>query len=188
MEKSYYTKSFLPINQEEAFNLTPRAIQPFVAPLSISLVSALPLDDPLKLDLLGSPSLDSPLKLRPSQNYMLSRICVTFEECCDSQNFEGLGEQSLLQVYIEYKALKAKLQNLFNLEQQMVRVLEFVAKKESLHCPHGFTALQVLLGNNRGFRRQRQQNEQEPNDADADTNADAHAENCSNQTNKANLI
>ncbi|WZY78496.1 hypothetical protein YC2023_024880 [Brassica napus] len=105
---------------------------------------------------------------------MLSRICVTFEECCDSQNFEGLSSK--------WSELKQALCFL------IVKVLEFVAKKESLHCPHGFTALQVLLGNNRGFRRQRQQNEQEPNDADADTNADAHAENCSNQTNKANLI
>ncbi|KAG2278299.1 hypothetical protein Bca4012_041383 [Brassica carinata] len=29
----------------------------------------------------------------------------------------------------------------------IVKVLEFVAKKESLQLPHGFTALQVLLGN-----------------------------------------
>lgn len=70
----------------------------------------------------------------------------------------------------------------------IVKVLEFVAKKESLQLPHGFTALQVFLGNNRGFRRQRQQNEQEPNDADADTNADADAKNYGNQTNRTNLI
>ncbi|CAN6871062.1 unnamed protein product, partial [Brassica oleracea] len=113
----------------------------------------LPLDNPLKLDLSGSPSLDNPLKLIPSPNYWLSRICVTFKECCYSHNSEGCV-RCLQQVDIEYKSLKAKLQDLFNLEQQIVqvtealcfqivKVLDFVAKKESLQLPHGFTALQV---------------------------------------------
>ncbi|KAL0708523.1 hypothetical protein Bca4012_074949 [Brassica carinata] len=128
-------------------------------PLSISLVSALPLDEPLKLDLSGSPSLDNPLKFRLSQNYWLSRICVIFKECCYSHKGKLISDlmcvRCLQQVDIEYKSLKAKLQDLFNLEQQIVqvtealcfqivKVLEFVAKKESLQLPHGFTALQLL--------------------------------------------
>ncbi|CAN7044053.1 unnamed protein product [Brassica rapa subsp. trilocularis] len=57
---------------------------------------------------------------------MLSRICVTFEECCDSQNFEGCV-RCLQQVYIEYKALKAKLQNLFNVSDKSFMIsFEFI--------------------------------------------------------------
>ncbi|ANM68969.1 histidine-containing phosphotransmitter 3 [Arabidopsis thaliana] len=47
-------------------------------------------------------------------------LCVTLKECCDSQNYEGCV-RCLQQVDIEYKTLKAKLQDLFNLEQQIVQ-------------------------------------------------------------------
>ncbi|VVB04438.1 unnamed protein product [Arabis nemorensis] len=47
-------------------------------------------------------------------------LCVTFKEFCDTQNYEGCV-RCLQQVDIEYKTLKTKLQDMFNLEKQIVQ-------------------------------------------------------------------
>ncbi|EOA36294.1 hypothetical protein CARUB_v10010558mg [Capsella rubella] len=47
----------------------------------------------------------------------VKNVCIAFKECCDVQNREGC----LQQVDYEYKMLKTKLQDLFNLEQQILQ-------------------------------------------------------------------
>ncbi|KAL1223442.1 Histidine-containing phosphotransfer protein 2 [Cardamine amara subsp. amara] len=47
-------------------------------------------------------------------------LCVTFKEYCEAQNYEGCV-RCLQQVDIEYKTLKTKLQDMFNLEKQIVQ-------------------------------------------------------------------
>ncbi|KAG7627032.1 Signal transduction histidine kinase phosphotransfer (Hpt) domain [Arabidopsis thaliana x Arabidopsis arenosa] len=53
-------------------------------------------------------------------------LCVSFKECCEAKNYEGLMlcyrcVRCLQQVDIEYKALKTKLQDMFNLEKQIIQ-------------------------------------------------------------------
>ncbi|XP_010522676.1 PREDICTED: histidine-containing phosphotransfer protein 2 isoform X1 [Tarenaya hassleriana] len=47
-------------------------------------------------------------------------LCVAFKEYCDTQSLEGCVS-CLQQVDYEYRLLKAKLQDLFNLEQQILQ-------------------------------------------------------------------
>ncbi|KAJ0252995.1 Histidine-containing phosphotransfer protein 2 [Hirschfeldia incana] len=47
-------------------------------------------------------------------------LCINFKELCEAKNYEGCV-RCLQQVDIEYKTLKAKLQDMFNLEKQIVQ-------------------------------------------------------------------
>ncbi|KAF3507838.1 hypothetical protein F2Q69_00003897 [Brassica cretica] len=47
-------------------------------------------------------------------------LCVTFKEYCEANNYEGCV-RCLQQVDIEYKALKTKLQDMFNFEKQIIQ-------------------------------------------------------------------
>ncbi|XP_010425738.1 PREDICTED: histidine-containing phosphotransfer protein 2-like [Camelina sativa] len=47
-------------------------------------------------------------------------LCVSFKDFCEAQNFQGCV-RCLQQVDIEYKTLKTKLQDLFNLEKQIIQ-------------------------------------------------------------------
>ncbi|KAL0742710.1 hypothetical protein Bca4012_084223 [Brassica carinata] len=47
-------------------------------------------------------------------------LCITFKELCEAKNYKGCG-RCLQQVHIEYKKLKAKLLDMFNLEKQIVQ-------------------------------------------------------------------
>ncbi|CAH8267164.1 unnamed protein product [Arabidopsis lyrata] len=47
-------------------------------------------------------------------------LCVSFKEYCEAKNYEGCV-RCLQQVDIEYKALKTKLQDMFNLEKQIIQ-------------------------------------------------------------------
>ncbi|CAN8265901.1 unnamed protein product [Cochlearia groenlandica] len=47
-------------------------------------------------------------------------LCVTLKECCEAKNYEGCV-RCLQQVDIEYKTLKTKLQDMFNLEKQIIQ-------------------------------------------------------------------
>ncbi|OAP12430.1 AHP5 [Arabidopsis thaliana] len=50
----------------------------------------------------------------------VKNVCISFKECCDVQNREGCL-RCLQQVDYEYKMLKTKLQDLFNLEKQILQ-------------------------------------------------------------------